>query len=59
MIREFFYPDWLENVVKVKKSNDKWRMCVDFIDLNKVCLKNSFPRRFDEGIENQNSTPNF
>ena len=29
-IREVFYPDWLVNVVMVKKSNGKWRMCVDF-----------------------------
>lgn len=26
-IREVFYPDWLANVVMVKKSNGKWRMC--------------------------------
>jgi len=26
----------------VKKANEKWRMCVDFTDLNKVCLKDSF-----------------
>ena len=36
-IRELFYPDWLANMVMVKKSNDKWRMCVDFTDLNKAC----------------------
>ena len=42
-IREVFYPNWLPNVVMVKKSNGKWRMCVDFTDLNKVCLKDSFP----------------
>ncbi|MER8353237.1 hypothetical protein, partial [Acinetobacter baumannii] len=23
--------------------NRKWRMCVDFIDLNKTCPKDSFP----------------
>ena len=27
----------------MKKANGKWRMCVDFIDLNKVCPKDSFP----------------
>ena len=42
-IREVYYPDWLVNVVLVKKANGKWRMCVDFTDLNKACPKNSFP----------------
>ena len=27
----------------VKKVNGKWRMCVDFTDLNKACPKNSYP----------------
>nr|XP_016484073.1 PREDICTED: RNA-directed DNA polymerase homolog [Nicotiana tabacum] len=27
----------------VKKKNGKWRICVDFTDLNKACPKNSFP----------------
>ena len=34
-IREVYYPDWLANVVMVKKANGKWRMCVDFTDLNR------------------------
>ena len=38
-----YYPEWLANVVLVKKVNGKWRMCVDFMDLNKACLKDSFP----------------
>ena len=42
-IREVFYPDWLANIVMVKKNTGKWRMCVDFTDLNKTCLKDSFP----------------
>ena len=42
-IKEVFYPNWLPNVVMVKKSNVKWRMCVDFTDLNKACPKDSFP----------------
>ena len=27
----------------LKKSNGKWRMYVDFTDLNKACPKDSFP----------------
>jgi hypothetical protein len=42
-IREVDYPEWLANVVLVKKSNGKWRMCVDFTDLNKACPNDSFP----------------
>ncbi|XP_065630936.1 uncharacterized protein LOC136068134 [Quercus suber] len=36
-IREVYYPEWLANVVMVKKANGKWRMCVDFTDLNQAC----------------------
>ena len=42
-IREVYYPDWLTNVVMVKKASEKWRMCVDFTDLNKACPKDSYP----------------
>ena len=51
-IREVFYLEWLANVVMVKKNNDKWRMCVDFIDLNKACPKDSFPLpRIDQLVD--------
>ena len=42
-IWEVYYSDWLANVVMVKKANGKWRMCVDFTDLNKACLKDRYP----------------
>jgi len=42
-IREIQYPEWLANIVLVKKSSGKWRMCVDFTDLNKACPKDSYP----------------
>ena len=42
-IREVYYPDRLANVVMVKKASGKWRMCVDFIDLNKACPKDNYP----------------
>ena len=40
--KEVFYLDWLANTVVVKKKNGKWRVCVDFIDLNKACSKDPF-----------------
>ena len=42
-IRDIQYPEWLANVVLIKKVNGKWRMRADFIDLNKACPKNSYP----------------
>ena len=42
-IREVYYPDWLANVVMVKKASGKWWMCVDFTNLNKACPKDSYP----------------
>ena len=41
-IREVYYPEWLADVVMVKKANGKWRMYVDFTNLNNACLKDSF-----------------
>jgi hypothetical protein len=42
-IQELYYSNWLTNVVLVKKSYSKCRMCVDFTDLNKACSKDNFP----------------
>ena len=42
-IRKVYYPNWLANVVMVKKAKGKWRMCMDFTDLNKACPKDSYP----------------
>ncbi|XP_023891886.1 uncharacterized protein LOC112003895 [Quercus suber] len=51
-IKEVFYPNWLANVVMIKKSNGKWRMCIDFTDLNKACPKDSFPLpRIDQLVD--------
>ena len=42
-IREVEYLEWLANVVLVKKESGKWRLCIDFTDVNRACPKDSFP----------------
>lgn len=51
-IEEVYYLDWLANVIMVKKVNEKWRMRVDFTDLNNACPKDSFPlQRIDQLVD--------
>ena len=51
-IREVHYPEWLANVVLVKKTNEKWRICIDYTDLNKARPKDSFPiLRIDQLVD--------
>jgi hypothetical protein len=42
VIGEVKYLEWLANTVMVKKTNGKWRMCIDFTDLNNACPKDEF-----------------
>jgi hypothetical protein len=41
-IKEVYHPDWLANLVLICKNNNKWRMCVDYTDLNKHYPKDPF-----------------
>ena len=51
-IKEVFYSQWLANTVLVKKKTRKWRVHVDFTDLNKACPKDSFPMpRIDQLVD--------
>ena len=51
-IQEAHYPNWLANVVMVKKASRKWRICVDYTDLNKACSKDSYPLpRIDQLVD--------
>ncbi|KAL5573490.1 hypothetical protein UlMin_023087 [Ulmus minor] len=51
-IEEANYPDWIANIVLVKKANGNWRVCVDFTDLNRACPKDSFPLpRIDQLVD--------
>ena len=52
VIKEVFYLEWLANMVVVKKKSGKWRVCVDFTNLNKACLKDPFPMpRIDQLVD--------
>ena len=52
-IREIINLDWLANPVLVEKKNSKeWRMCIDYIDLNRHCSKDPYvPPRIDQIID--------
>ncbi|XP_071740555.1 uncharacterized protein [Rutidosis leptorrhynchoides] len=43
ILREVKYQTWVANPVMVRKPDNSWRMCVDFIDLNKACPKDNYP----------------
>ncbi|GLT31014.1 hypothetical protein SLA2020_057820 [Shorea laevis] len=42
-IRRVEYFEWVSNPVLVKKPNGKWRMCIDFTNLNEACPKDLHP----------------
>ena len=51
-IKEVKYLEWLANVVVVPKMGSKWRVCVDYTDLNEACPKDSFPLpRIDQIVD--------
>lgn len=51
-IREIQFLTWISNVVLVPKGGDKWRMCVDFRDLNKPCPRDHYPLpRIDQLVD--------
>ncbi|GKV52999.1 hypothetical protein SLEP1_g59549, partial [Rubroshorea leprosula] len=42
-IRRVEYSEWVSNPVLVKNPNGKWRMCIDFTNLNDACPKDPHP----------------
>jgi hypothetical protein len=51
-IKEVYHPEWLDNLVLIRKKNNEWRMCVDYTDLNKHCPKDPFGLpRIDEVVD--------
>jgi hypothetical protein len=40
-IRTCRYAEWISSVVPVQKKDGRWRVCVDFKDLNRATTKTS------------------
>ena len=52
LVREVLHPTWLANPVVVRKANGKWRLCIDYTDINKACPKDPFPLpRIDQIVD--------
>ncbi|GJZ25565.1 reverse transcriptase domain-containing protein [Tanacetum coccineum] len=43
ILREVKYRTWVSNPVMIRKGNEKWKLCVDFTDINKSCPKDCYP----------------
>ena len=41
--KRVLHPTWLANPVVVRKANGKWRLCIDYTDINKACPQEPFP----------------
>ena len=51
-IKEVKYPEWLVNIAVVPKKGGKWRVCVNYTDLNEACPKDRFPfPRIDQIVD--------
>ena len=49
-LRVVNYPEWLANMVPVPKKDGKFRMCVDFRDMNKANPKDDFPLPYIDNL---------
>ena len=51
-IRPCRYAEWISNVVPVQKKDGRWRVCVDFRDLNRATPKDEYPMPVAETLIN-------
>ena len=50
LVRGVLHPTWLANPVVVRKANGKWRLCIDYTDINKARPKDPFPLPYTDQI---------
>ncbi|GKB39276.1 reverse transcriptase domain-containing protein [Tanacetum coccineum] len=43
ILHEVKYQTWVANPIMIKKRDERWKMCVDFTDINKACPKDCYP----------------
>jgi hypothetical protein len=51
-IRTCRYAEWISSVVPVQKKDGRWRVCVDFRDLNRATPKDEYPMPVAEMLIN-------
>jgi hypothetical protein len=51
-IRTCRYAEWISSVVPVQKKDGRWRVCVDFRDLNRATPKDEYPMPVAETLIN-------
>ncbi|GJT36281.1 reverse transcriptase domain-containing protein [Tanacetum coccineum] len=43
ILREVKYQTWVSNPMVVKKDNEKWKLRIDFTNINKACIREPHP----------------
>jgi hypothetical protein len=51
-IRSCRYAEWISSIVPVQKKDDRWRVCMDFRDLNRATPKDEYPMPVAETLIN-------
>ena len=51
-IRPCQYAEWISSVVPVQNKDGRWRVCVDFRDLNRATPKDEYPMHVAETLIN-------
>ena len=51
-IRPCRYAEWISSIVPVQKKGGRWRVCVDFRDLNRATPKDEYPMPVAETLIN-------
>jgi hypothetical protein len=51
-IRPCRYAEWISSVMPVQKKDGRWRVCVDFRDLNRATPKDEYPMPVTETLIN-------